>query len=82
MRVCGIVSQDPSVTRVTEPPPSSGQEEYNPFAEDGKPAKKEEPQVRRERDREDVEGRRGKRKGIGEVLKRREEITDRVASQK
>jgi hypothetical protein len=33
---------DPSVTQVTEPPPSSGQEEYNPFAEEGKPEKKKE----------------------------------------
>ena len=30
--------QDPSVTTVTEPPPS-GQEEYNPFAEEGKQTK-------------------------------------------
>ena len=35
------------MTQVTEPPPSSGQDEYNPFAEGGKPAaKKEEPEVR------------------------------------
>lgn len=33
---------DPSVTQVTEPPPSgTGQEEYNPFAEEGKPKKAE-----------------------------------------
>ena len=36
--------QDPSVTQVTEPEPSSQQEEYNPFAEGEKP-KKDEPQV-------------------------------------
>ena len=33
------------MTQVTEPPPSSGQDDYNPFAEEGKPKKKEEPQV-------------------------------------
>ena len=37
------------MTQVTEPPPSSGQEDYNPFAEEGKPKKKEEPEVRGER---------------------------------
>ena len=37
--------QDPAVTQVTEPPPSSGPDEYNPFAEGGKPAKKAEPEV-------------------------------------
>ena len=37
--------QDPAVTQVTEPPPSSGQDDYNPFTEGGKPAKKEEPEV-------------------------------------
>lgn len=38
---------DPAVTQVTEPPPSSGQDDYNPFAEEGKPKKKEEPQLPR-----------------------------------
>ena len=37
--------QDPAVTQVTEPPPSSGPDEYNPFTEGGKPAKKAEPEV-------------------------------------
>jgi hypothetical protein len=38
---------DPAVTQVTEPPPSSGPDDYNPFAEGGKPAKKEEPELPR-----------------------------------
>lgn len=40
MRLLYVSLQDPSVTTVTEPPPS-GQEEYNPFAEEGKQTKTE-----------------------------------------
>ena len=45
--LCFVLFQDPSVTQVTEPPPSggAGTEDYNPFSEEGKP-KKQESQVR------------------------------------